>query len=820
MRVFVASWFFPPSTSSEGIVTYKLLRHSSLEYDVVCSSSNQWGYDQKISMDADNVRRYPIDTDDLNEWREETIKLFRKLHSEHSYNVIMTRCMPNESMEIGLRIKEEFPSVKWICSMADPVGNNPYWTFAISNIAEISGREKKEILEDLQLPRSRWRRNWFEHPSNTIRDNFYWKDIQDKSFEKADRIITPSVEQRNFMDPEKKYWNKFIIVPHSYDDQLNSQAERKMDWDKDLIHFSYTGYSDTLRSLNPFIEAVHWISDRYPETLDKIRFHLFGNYPREIVDRVYAYGIDKVFDFNGNVSYLDTLAVMQQSDWLLHVDAFCGGLPGGSRFFAGKLADYMGAGKPVLGLTGAESPAGAIIELYGGKRINAWETVDIAKEIIKISENQENVEVNEGFRNLFSAGTVAKRFDEEVQKLLSKKAPVQALQLYDQSSHQNKALTVCVPSYNAEQTLGRTLDSLLNIELRDSLEVIIVNDGSIDGTEDIARQYVERYPQSVILVSKPNGGHGSGINQGIERATGTYFRVVDSDDWVDSKALNKELAYITEADQAPDVIYTLYDIVLQDTGASNRWPLSEDIEYNRVYRFKELVHEIGVKDFYFTMAATSFKTELLKASNLKLKEKCFYTDSEFILKPIPRVQTAVFLKAAVYKYLRGQSEQSVAPLSFVRHYNDHETVLKELINFEKTTQMSEEHRKYLNYIIDQHLVTNYRIQLEFDPDTERGIERAKEFDSWLKENAPDYYTRAEKNSRLASLLHRCHYSEKTFAKYRKLEERSKVSLKKRIKRKGKKILHSKLFSNRYTMKFIRKQKETNGFIYRAYMKMK
>ena len=98
-------------------------------------------------------------------------------------------------------------------------------------------------------------------------------------------------------------------------------------------------------------------------------------------------------------------------------------------------------------------------------------------------------------------------------------------------------MSICIPSYNMEQYLSRCVDSMLVDEVLDQLEIIIVNDGSKDGTLAIANDYKQRYPQSVVVIDKPNGHYGSCINASLKVATGKYFRIVDADDWVDSQWL-------------------------------------------------------------------------------------------------------------------------------------------------------------------------------------------------------------------------------------------------------------------------------------------
>lgn len=91
-----------------------------------------------------------------------------------------------------------------------------------------------------------------------------------------------------------------------------------------------------------------------------------------------------------------------------------------------------------------------------------------------------------------------------------------------------KLLTVTVPCYNSSEYMCKCIKSLL--AGGEDMEIIIVNDGSTDETLSIAREYETAYPSIIRVVDKPNGGHGSGVNAGLARATGRYFKVVDSDD--------------------------------------------------------------------------------------------------------------------------------------------------------------------------------------------------------------------------------------------------------------------------------------------------
>lgn len=107
---------------------------------------------------------------------------------------------------------------------------------------------------------------------------------------------------------------------------------------------------------------------------------------------------------------------------------------------------------------------------------------------------------------------------------------------------EGKCLTVTVPCYNSESYLERCVESLL--KERDGLEIILVDDGSTDRTGQLADQYARVYPDVVRVVHKKNGGHGSGVNAGLMLANGIYFKVVDSDDWLDEAAFHKLMSVL------------------------------------------------------------------------------------------------------------------------------------------------------------------------------------------------------------------------------------------------------------------------------------
>lgn len=150
-----------------------------------------------------------------------------------------------------------------------------------------------------------------------------------------------------------------------------------------------------------------------------------------------------------------------------------------------------------------------------------------------------------------------------------------------------KKLSVTIPCYNVSEYLNETLDSLIRCRTIDFLDIIIVDDGSKDNTLDIANSYVKQYPDSIRIVAKENGGHGSTINEGLKIAVGKYFAVIDGDDWVDSGIMDELVNYLAKVDT--DVVITGHykNFVTINKEETFGYSENRETEYNIVFRSVE-----------------------------------------------------------------------------------------------------------------------------------------------------------------------------------------------------------------------------------------
>lgn len=301
-----------------------------------------------------------------------------------------------------------------------------------------------------------------------------------------------------------------------------------------------------------------------------------------------------------------------------------------------------------------------------------------------------------------------------------------------------KQLTVAVPSYNVEAYLERGLDSFSDPRLADGLEVVIVDDGSTDGTAAIARRYVEAAPDVFRLVTKENGGHGSAVNAGLAAAAGRYFRVIDGDDWVDPDGLAAELDALRSIDS--DIVVDRRRDISMATGDTEPRPLPPEVPLGTEVPF-ESVADLAARTSVVTIHTLTGRTDFLRSCGIRLLEHTFYVDTEFVVKATARARTVTFLDIEVYQYLVGNPSQSVAAGNFVKRFDDHDRVVREVCRYVEedvsSGTLSQAMASYLLLRAKLLINTHYNVMLVYDGDRRRGRRRAKEFRAWLGKAHPD-----------------------------------------------------------------------------------
>lgn len=298
-----------------------------------------------------------------------------------------------------------------------------------------------------------------------------------------------------------------------------------------------------------------------------------------------------------------------------------------------------------------------------------------------------------------------------------------------------KILSISIAAYNAEKDIARCLDSLIDSGILEQLDIIVVNDGSKDNTAGVVKTYEEQYSDSIRLINKENGGHGSTINTSIQYATGKYYKILDSDDWVDSKNLKKLVEYL--ASMNIDMVLNPYVEVAYDDHTKTK--IYNPVNNDNYYKGEKLSLDRLTPDIALYMHSLTFRTEVIKQMRSIIDENCFYVDMEYCVFPLLYVNNFAYQSYPVYQYLLGSQSQSMNKQNLIMRRGQHLKVTKRLVKFYATySEKVDAHiRAVMALRIKYAIYQQYKIYLSMP--AKEALEEIKEFDVWLKRNTSDLY---------------------------------------------------------------------------------
>lgn len=231
-----------------------------------------------------------------------------------------------------------------------------------------------------------------------------------------------------------------------------------------------------------------------------------------------------------------------------------------------------------------------------------------------------------------------------------------------------KIISFAIPCYNSAEYMGKCIDSLL--PGGEDVEILIIDDGSTDNTLEVAKEYENKYPGICRAIHQENKGHGGAVNTGLENAQGIYFKVVDSDDWLDEngyeKLLNKAIE-LTQKGRFVDMFLTNYVYDNARRNHHRRMVYTTFFDEKDDLRWSDMKHHI--KGFTILMHSVTFRTSMLKEEcKLKLPEHTFYVDNLFVYQPLPYVKKICYINTTLYHYYIGREGQSVAEQTMIRRF--------------------------------------------------------------------------------------------------------------------------------------------------------
>lgn len=272
----------------------------------------------------------------------------------------------------------------------------------------------------------------------------------------------------------------------------------------------------------------------------------------------------------------------------------------------------------------------------------------------------------------------------------------------------------------------------------EDVEIIIVDDGSKDGTARIADEYAAKYPTIIRAIHQENGGHGEAVNTGLRNATGLYYKVVDSDDWVDAEAYQKVLATLkkfVEEDNLVDMLLTNYVYEKVSENHQRTMLYTPLFESDKVTSWSEMKRNL--KGFSILMHSVTYRTQLLRDCNLELPKHTFYVDNLFVYEPLPYVKTIYYLNVNFYRYYIGREDQSVNEQVMISRLDQQLRVNYRMIDAYDLWSIEEPHlREYMLSYLET--ITVVSTSLAYVSKDEENLRKVKELWQYIKDK--DYKT--------------------------------------------------------------------------------
>lgn len=294
-----------------------------------------------------------------------------------------------------------------------------------------------------------------------------------------------------------------------------------------------------------------------------------------------------------------------------------------------------------------------------------------------------------------------------------------------------KLLTFTIPCYNSQDYMRHCIESIL--PGGEDVEILIVDDGSKDDTAAIADEYAEKYPTIVKAIHQENGGHGEAVNAGIRNATGLYFKVVDSDDWVDWNAYQAILAKLREiagGSVALDMLLANY--VYEKEGAKHKRVMRQTgFPKDQIFTWSDVRH--FYKGHYILMHSVIYRTKLLRECGLELPKHTFYVDNIYVYKPLPSVKHMYYMDVDFYRYFIGRDDQSVNEKVMIGRIDQQIKVNKIMIDeFDLWKIPNPKLRHYMfNYL---EIITVISTIMLIRSGTEENLEKKRELWKYIKDH--------------------------------------------------------------------------------------
>lgn len=302
-----------------------------------------------------------------------------------------------------------------------------------------------------------------------------------------------------------------------------------------------------------------------------------------------------------------------------------------------------------------------------------------------------------------------------------------------------KYISFAIPCYNSQEYMAHAIETILTGG--EDVEIIIVNDGSKDNTSKIGHEYAEKYPDIIRVIDKENGGHGDAVNYGLANAEGKYFKVVDSDDWVNTESLQNILNVLKKMEEhGEEVDMFIANYVYEKEGVSHKKVIHyrNVLPQNQIFKWSD-VGRFHI-DQYILMHSVIYRTDMLKLCQLTLPKHTFYVDNIYVYYPLPHVRKMYYMDEDFYRYYIGREDQSVNEKVMIKRVDQQIFVTRTMIDMYQMRQISNKKlRAYMEkYLAIMMTVSSILCIRSKDPEN---MEKKKELWKYLRQKDKKTFVR-------------------------------------------------------------------------------
>ena len=324
------------------------------------------------------------------------------------------------------------------------------------------------------------------------------------------------------------------------------------------------------------------------------------------------------------------------------------------------------------------------------------------------------------------------------------------------SSAPMKTVSFIVPAFNAAPYLDKCLQSLCIDSELERIEVLVVDDGSTDNTAEIASRYARKYPGTVFLLQKTNGGHGSAINTAVKKIAGKFLKPIDADDWILSENLSRYLDDLEHTDA--DVVLHEFQSIHMTSGRVITFPFHCRVPEHSVSMEEFMSFYSDIRDCC-SFHGITYRTETFLRLGYPLTEGVYYEDQEYATVYFAAAERIQLFPYVFYQYLVGNANQSIAFHNQVKRIGHIRTVLEHILDYWNAQgPFSDAVESLFLQKMSVFAASYYSVALMKNPNRREGRSQAAEFSRWLQEKKPDLYARTTRKRVTMEIMNHLHIS--------------------------------------------------------------